>query len=535
MPAPNMDPQMAPFVTQWGADPVFAGANMPAGVSPIPVNFPNQIQSISTAFLTDAAGVVNPSRMVVLFDVEFEPPDPANPMNPGDPGKTPHNGRWYADIEIDSGGAYYPFLRLALVRCQLNGTGASPSPGGLTSPAVLADVVQIPPDRTASMSFDPVNPDQAVLAVSGPSYAENNTSDSTQRPAAQISIDIQVNIGTVEAPAWIQSSSSQLLLQDTSRGLSLCVWTGTIRLPAAIGSTPMRITLREEEFLPVDGAQTDVNPIGLASRLVFADSFEVGASEPPAITDVTPAAGGVGGGTAVLITGTGFKGLTGVTSVSFGSSPAADVEVISDTQIRVTTPPGSGSVGITVTTGAGAITSPADSFTYGSTIPVITKIFPLSASAQDQVTLTGSGFTGMTAVNFGAAAAASFDKVSDTQAMAIVPAGRGTVDITVTTPGGTSSTSSADQFTFAVSVPVITSVSPSSGSAEGGDVVTLTGSGFTGVSGIEFGSFTPSSFSFLSDTEIIVVTGSGQGTVGVTVLAAGGASASSPAAQFTFG
>jgi hypothetical protein len=533
-PAPNMDPQMAPFVTQWGADPLFAGANMPAGVSPIPVNFPNQLQSISVAFLTDAAGIVDPSRMVVLFDVQFEPPDPANPLNRADPGKTPHNGRWYADIEIDSGGAYYPFLRLAMVRCQLNGTGASQSPRGLTSPAVLADVVQIAPDRTASISFDPAHPDQAVLTVSGPSYAANDTSDNTQRPAPQASVDIQVNIGTVGAPAWIQSSSSQLLVQDTSRGLSSCVWTGTIKLPAAIGSTPMRVTLREEELLPVDGAQTDVNTIGLASRLVFADSFEIGAFAPPAITSVTPAAGGVGGGTAVTITGTGFQGLTGVASVSFGNSPAAQFEVISDAQINVTSPPGSGSVGITVATGAGAFTSPADSFTYGNPIPAITNVFPLRASAGDTVTLTGSGFTGMTAVSFGTAAATNFTEVSDTQATTVVPAGKGTVDITVTTAGGTSSTSSADQFTFAVSVPVITSVSPSSGSASGGDIITLTGSGFTGVSGIKFGNFTPSNFFFLSDSEIIVVTGSGTGTVGVTVVAAGGISASSPAAQFTF-
>jgi hypothetical protein len=534
MPAPNMDPQLAPFVTQWGADPAFAGADMPAGVSPIPVNFPNQAQSISAAFLTDAGGVVSPSRMVALFDVKFEPPDPANPMNPADPGKTPHNGRWYADIEIDSGGAYYPFLRLALVRCQLNGTGASPSPGGLTSPAVLADVVQIAPDRTTSMSFDPVNPDHAVLTVSGPSYAANNTSDSTQRPAAQVLVDIQVNIGTMQAPAWIQSSSSQLLVQDTSRGLASCVWTGAITLPAAIGSTPMRITLREEELLPVDGGQTDVSPIGLASRLVFADSFEIGASEPPAITGITPAAGGAGGGTAVTITGTGFQGLTGVARVSFGSSPAEHFEVISDTQIKVTSPPGSGSVGITVTTGAGAVTGPSDSFTYVNTIPVVSNVFPVRASAQDQVTLTGSGFTGMTSVHFGADEATSFNQVSDTLATAVVPAGRGTVDITVTTPGGASSTGSADQFTFGVSAPVITSVSPKSGSASGGDAVTLTGSGFTGVSGIEFGSFTPSSFSFLSDSEIIVVTGSGQGAVSITVIAAGGVSANDPAAQFTF-
>ena len=64
------------------------------------------------------------------------------------------------------------------------------------------------------------------------------------------------------------------------------------------------------------------------------------------------------------------------------------------------------------------------------------------------VTITGSGFTGATAVDFGTIAGDGLDVVSDTTITADSPAGTGTVDVTVTTPSGTSATSSADQFTL---------------------------------------------------------------------------------------
>jgi N-acetylmuramoyl-L-alanine amidase len=65
------------------------------------------------------------------------------------------------------------------------------------------------------------------------------------------------------------------------------------------------------------------------------------------------------------------------------------------------------------------------------------------------VIITGTGFTGASAVSFGTAAAASFKEDSDTQITAVTPAHDwGTVHVTVTAAGASSSTSSADAFTF---------------------------------------------------------------------------------------
>ncbi len=80
------------------------------------------------------------------------------------------------------------------------------------------------------------------------------------------------------------------------------------------------------------------------------------------------------------------------------------------------------------------------------------------------VTITGLFFTGATAVHFGGTTAASFTFVSDTQISAVSPAGAGTVDVTVTTPNGTSATSSADLFTYVPSCLTASSV-PATGIA----------------------------------------------------------------------
>jgi len=72
----------------------------------------------------------------------------------------------------------------------------------------------------------------------------------------------------------------------------------------------------------------------------------------------------------------------------------------------------------------------------------------------DSVTITGSGFTGATAVNFGSTPV-TYTVDSDTQiTVNNVPAGiDGTVEVTVTTPYRTSATSTADQFTCTVQAP----------------------------------------------------------------------------------
>ena len=128
--------------------------------------------------------------------------------------------------------------------------------------------------------------------------------------------------------------------------------------------------------------------------------------------------------------------------------------------------------------------------------PTVTGINPNTGppAGGTSVTITGTNFNGATAVRFGGNAAASFTVNSATQITATSPAGTGTVDVTVTTPGGTSAPSSADQFSY-VSAPTVTSVNPNTGPPAGGTSVTITGTNFTGATAVRFGGTAAGSFS----------------------------------------
>ena len=71
------------------------------------------------------------------------------------------------------------------------------------------------------------------------------------------------------------------------------------------------------------------------------------------------------------------------------------------------------------------------------------------------------------------------------------------VTVTVTGPGGVSTTSSADEFTYGT-VPAVTGISPASGPAAGGTTVTITGTGFTGATAVDFGATAATSFTINS-------------------------------------
>ena len=252
----------------------------------------------------------------------------------------------------------------------------------------------------------------------------------------------------------------------------------------------------------------------------------------PSVTAVSPTQGPATGGTVVTITGTD---LTDATDVEFGNTPATNISLDGPTQITATAPAGTGTVDITVTTHGGTSpTNDADQYTY---IPAssITGIDPASGPANGgtAVTITGTDFDNASAVSFGNLPATSFHLDSPTQITAIAPPGTGTVDVTVTTPGGTSTVSNADQYTY-TPAPTITGIGPTSGPAAGGTIVTITGTDLTGASDVEFGNTPAASFSPDGPTQITATAPPGTGTVDITVTTPSGTSATSSDDQYTY-
>ena len=141
---------------------------------------------------------------------------------------------------------------------------------------------------------------------------------------------------------------------------------------------------------------------------------------------------------------------------------------------------------------------------------------------------------GTTAVTFDTTPASVFTVDSDTQITATSPAGTGAVDVTVTTPVGTSPVTQADQFTYTPAGPQVTGIAPTSGSEAGGDTVVITGSGFTGATDVGFDITNAAAMTVDSDTQITATSPAGTGTVDVTVTTPAGISPVSQADRFTY-
>ena len=141
----------------------------------------------------------------------------------------------------------------------------------------------------------------------------------------------------------------------------------------------------------------------------------------------------------------------------------------------------------------------------------------------DTITIAGSYFTGATSVKFGTASA-TFTVTDDSTITATVPAGSvSIVDVTVTTVGGTSSTSGTGNDYRYFAVPTVASLSTQVGPIAGGTAVTISGSNLDGVTSVTFGGAAATSVVVVDDSTLTLVTPARPiGSVDVVVTTPGG-------------
>ena len=202
----------------------------------------------------------------------------------------------------------------------------------------------------------------------------------------------------------------------------------TATAPSGTGTVPVTVT----------------TPGGTSPRTSAAKFTYV---QAPTVLSLVPTRGPAAGGTVVTVSG---AGLSGATAVHFGSVRAPTFTVTSSTELTATSPPGAGSVAVTVSTPGGTSADvQADHYLY-LPVPTITSVSPKAGpqAGGTKVTIVGAGLGSATALHFGAAAATGLTRVSVSELTAVTPRGAGTVDVTVTTPGGTSAVSSAATFTY---------------------------------------------------------------------------------------
>ncbi len=301
----------------------------------------------------------------------------------------------------------------------------------------------------------------------------------------------------------------------------------TVSAPDATPAASPASTLATSVVLSFDNPADPTTPLKATTPAGGTDVYIFGA---PLVSAVSPDVGVQDGGVQITITGSGFQNpALNLSSVGFdtaGGTPTTidgtGPMVVSDSSITVTTPnvtteaDGSPSLSTTVVLtykdpgdGNAIVTSvlaPSGADTYTFSTPAITSISPNRGplGGGNSVTITGTGFSDLgldlntvtfTPTGSGGAAltATNATVVSDTEITATAPdataaaGANGTVDTTVTAdftdPAASNATEDSDPTTagddtYTFGVPVVDSLSPATGPLSGGNVVTITGSGF---------------------------------------------------------
>jgi sugar lactone lactonase YvrE len=142
-----------------------------------------------------------------------------------------------------------------------------------------------------------------------------------------------------------------------------------------------------------------------------------------------------------------------------------------------------------------------------TTLPTVTALNPDKGplGGGNSVDITGTDLAKVEKVEFGGTPAelASLVEVSSTEIEIDAPAhAAGTVDVIVTTAGGTSTNTAADDYTY-VAPPVVTAINPAKGRAAGGNVIEITGRRLSGATKVEFGT-TVVKAPFIENTETTI-------------------------------
>jgi uncharacterized protein (TIGR02145 family) len=190
------------------------------------------------------------------------------------------------------------------------------------------------------------------------------------------------------------------------------------------------------------------NPTGTSTQLTFGSKVDISIpaityqntvvvtavanayTSAPTITSISPNTGPATGGTTITINGTNFNtAYQAFIDINRNGSQdsgeeCAEADIISNTKITCQTPAAAADTydvvvktwGGATKTGSGTTATTDDDYTYQNPVPIVISVSPESGHFRggETFTITGSGFTGATAVNFGGSACRSFNVDSDT-------------------------------------------------------------------------------------------------------------------------
>lgn len=289
----------------------------------------------------------------------------------------------------------------------------------------------------------------------------------------------QPNVLTVRGSGLVAGST--LTPSDPDVALSNVVWNGS----------SVRFTATPPAGAPTGHVDLTVRTPAGDTHILCA-GLEITPPDPT-VSSVSPATGDPGGGTSLTITGTGFNpGARVVIGNRRYPDGWAGTKVVDSSTITLTTKATiAGTHDVVVIDPSGVEGRGHDDFTIPAH-PGIDVVFPEAGAATGgtSLTITGQDFVAGTSVTIDGVVQAnttveSLDRITVVTGPGVVG---GPYVLQVESPGG--ETASAAFVYTAKPDPVLSDVTPSSGSNEGGEMVTLTGANFTRESRVVFGANT---------------------------------------------
>lgn len=253
---------LKPYVTRWGRDPLWVAGMLPS-FCPDLSHFPNRVRNIPEQATLEE--IPNQAVRVACFPVEY---DETRQL-------------YYADIDMDTGQAYFPFVRLALARFQ-----PISLPGAHLSRVVLAEFMQVTPDRLATVVFKPRSSTDFTATVTGavPEKHQGASILPSFPNVIEFRVERQVldrsDLGWEAVDALLVRVQPVFAQAGTPKTDYTATWQASFQLPAPRTSARFRLVIQEAEthFLepervPFPAGSEFLPPA--TSRVVYTEVFDL--------------------------------------------------------------------------------------------------------------------------------------------------------------------------------------------------------------------------------------------------------------------
>lgn len=369
-----------------------------------------------------------------------------------------------------------------------------------SSPASTQRIVRTPPGLAGSVAVTVVNPDGLTSSKAGAFVY------TTPPPLIQ----------SVEPGAVAASGGAEIVITGKNFAPNSTVRLGTMAISNFNVATATRLTFFAPAHAPAVLQVSVTNPDGQNDRVenglayLSDDQFA-----SPSVSGIEPNLGLATGGYFAVIRGENFQ--PGAT-VAFGTTPATNVQVVTDNVINAVVPAGTAgqTTSITVANAADKRGTLANAFTWTaapvgpiSIRSVAPGLGPIDGGSV--ITISGDGFEAGSAVLIGGVPSPAVSVISPSVITAVTPAGEaGLVDVRVQRPDLTAATAFKafayyDPATLG-NGPSVFTVDPVLGPVTGGTAVMITGQRFASPVQVFFGADAAATVTVLDANRIVART-----------------------------